>query len=145
MSRPLKAKPAATPTIAPLPLDLAMPRDLMKNLSIGSAAQIPESQTMQAPHGPEAKAGDSAAKLMLDKQDLAPTGQKRPADHDPAPQQAQSSTSNGDRPKLVPPPAKRQKKDKGSIFIPKKPNKVRHLLSFHGKCILKDFLLQRPA
>lgn len=52
-------------------------------------------------------------------------GQKRPA---------LNPTSSDDKRPQAPPP-KRFKKEKGSIFIPKKPNKVRMAVQLHSPCV----------
>jgi hypothetical protein len=61
----------------------------------------------------------NAHRIASDKQE-SPVDHKMPAmGHNPE----DASTSNEERVRA--PPAKRSKKDKANIFIPKKPNKVR--------------------
>ena len=130
LPRVIKPKANIKPSLPP-PLDLATPRDLMSNVN-KTPTMTDHAKTIQAPQDVALQSSMAAGTGSLAEE--ASMGQKRPADHEAA-EQPQASTSNESLPKPAPPPAKRQKKDKGSIFIPKKPNKVR------SYCLLANLLI----
>jgi senataxin len=125
---PLPPRPPK-PTLVvshPVPSDLAKPRDLVAIVNHGPSFGFPPSQkTKQI----SAEYNDQSSRDTHDVTDTQepPTGQKRPATGDTSQLTGHASTSNGENPRMHPPPAKRPKKDKASIFIPKKPNRVRSL------------------
>ncbi|KAF7973741.1 hypothetical protein HWV62_14318 [Athelia sp. TMB] len=118
LPRVIKPKANIKPSLHP-PLDLATPRDLMSSVNKNPIVTN-HAKPIMAPQDVASQSSMAAGTVSL--AEGASMGQKRPADHEAA-ERPQVSTSNESLPKPVPPPAKRQKKDKGSIFIPKKPNR----------------------
>lgn len=138
--RVTQSKPSITPTLPPPPQNLLTPRDLMNSVNNDLPPSVHALKTMQAPQSIGLNSTTEEANVAPLAQD-AQMGQKRPADHEAA-EQPPASASSEPRPKPALPPAKRQKKDKGSIFIPKKPNKVRNY-NFQS-VLLVDIRCQRP-
>jgi senataxin len=121
--RPAKA---ALPPPPPLPSDLVKPRDLMSAVNSGSSAE-PSRPQKPKKENVTTQDNQSVLDVAVDKIDTqeSQSGQKRPAmEH----HLTQASLLHGEKAKPERPPAKRQKKDKGSIFIPKKHNKVRQVI-----------------
>ena|ERR1700734_3475661 len=121
-----KSTSATVPTVPTVPLDLAKPRDLVASINRGPSVELPPLQTHKQTNG--VKQNDQFARDIhqgvTDRQD-PPTGHKRPATEHNLQLPGHASTSNGGKARAHPPPAKRPKKEKASIFMPKKPNKVR--------------------
>jgi len=112
LPRPPKPVPRVGPAI---PLDLVKPRDLVATVNRGPSMESAPSHKHK--QGISMKQDDQSSRNVIDKQE-SPVDHKMPA-MGPNPEDA--STSNEERRA----PAKRPKKDKANIFIPKKPNKVR--------------------
>ncbi|KAF8843323.1 hypothetical protein BDN67DRAFT_945625 [Paxillus ammoniavirescens] len=102
-----KQRPVAK---APEPMDLVTPQSLAESIRVKPQSQNPSS-------APVATSSTSAAIALQMQGPPAPRpGHKRPFALE---DQASSSSVNTSKPKQ--PPLKRPKKDKGNIFIPKKP------------------------
>lgn len=115
--RPPKSILPPTPA---LPMDLAKPRDLMAAINCASG-ESPRSQKPMENGTAQDNQSSHVAVHGVNRQG-SQSGQKRPAmGH----QITEASLSRVDKVRPGPPPAKRQKKDPTSIFIPKKHNKVR--------------------
>lgn len=120
-----KSVPAA-PSVSALPPDLAKPRELVATANKKPSLEVPRpekdnSELQNKPHSEIMQSTGSERQIPT-------TGQKRPAPSH-APLQDYPTTSDKPQPR---PPIKRQKKDKGNIFIPKKPNKVRLVVSLNS-------------
>jgi hypothetical protein len=122
----LPRRPKHTPTPGPaIPSDLAKPRDLAATIYHGPSVESPLSQKHKANGVGQNERSLSVAHGDVPGIQEPPTGQKRPATGDNISQlPVHPSTSNGEKAKGHPPPTKRPKKEKTSIFMPKKPNKV---------------------
>jgi senataxin len=99
-----------------IPLDLAKPRDLVATINRGPSFDSQKHKQAIRPYD------QSPGQNHHDATQEVPPDLKRSATHHNSPLTEHASSSNGD--KMRAHPAKRAKKDKGSIFIPKKPNKV---------------------
>lgn len=116
LPRPPKPAPKAIPAI---PLDLAKPHDLVATINRGPSLESAPSHKHQ--QGISVKQDDQSSRNAYH---VATDNQKSPVDHKmPAMGHNPEDVANEERARA--PPAKRPKKDKANIFIPKKPNKVR--------------------
>ena len=132
----------STPVVSlPLPLDLAKPRDLVATVNRGLSSTFPSPPKPKRP--PSIQQNDRTFEYTNDD---APDAQEPPVGQQwsvigPTSQTGHDSMENGGKVRTHP-PVKRPKKDKTSIFIPKKPNKVRPFplaIYLHLTC------LQRPV
>ena len=121
LSRRLKVAPVASPTV---PLDLVRPRDLATPTSRGSLIESPPSQKHKQSNGASQNnqcSTDPHGDIPVKPEPL--TDRQGPV-IGPNPQLSQASTQNREKARAHAPVVIRPKK-KASIFMPKKPNKVR--------------------
>jgi senataxin len=131
--------PISRPVVSlPLPLDLAKPRDLVAAVNRGPSSAFPSHSKPEQPTS--IQQNDRTSEYTNDD---APDAQELPVGHErpPTSQTGRDSMENGGKARTHP-PVKRPKKDKASIFIPKKPNKVG---LFSLAIYLRLTRLQRPV